>query len=77
MFMYQRGQDSFHTLLHFRVRQRAIGSLKGQPHRDADRTLRHAFALVAIEERDGGERRRRVASGRLNGATNGFGRQGI
>ena len=65
------------ALLHFGVGQRAIGRLERQPHRQADRAVRHALALIAIEEADADERRRHVAAGRLNGATNDFRRQGI
>ena len=77
MFANQRGQDSLYALLHFRVGQRAIGDLKRQPHRNADRTVGDALALIAIEELDAGKRRGGIASGRLNGATNDFRRQGI
>ena len=75
---HERGENRVDALLHFGVGQRAIGGLKRQPHRHADRAVRHAFALIAIEERDAGERRGvALASGRLNGATNDLRRQGV
>ena len=76
MFVHQRRHDSVDAVLNFCVGQRAIERLKRQTHRDADRSVGHAFSLISIEERDRDERRRPAVSGRLNGATNNFGRQG-
>ena len=64
-------------MLHFGVGQRALGRLERQPDRQAHRARRHALALVPIEHAQRGERRRHVAAGRQNGATNDFRRQGI
>jgi hypothetical protein len=46
----ERGQNRIDTLLDFAVDQRAIGGLERQAHRQTDAALRHALALVAIEE---------------------------
>ena len=61
MLAHERGENPVDALLHFGVGQRAIGRLERQPQRQADRALRNAFALIAIEERDRGQRRRRSA----------------
>ena len=64
-------------MLHVAVGQRAIRGLEGQAHRKADRTLGHALALIAIEERDRSQRSGLPVAGRSNGAMNDLGGQGL
>src|SRR6266550_2057790 len=70
---HERGDNRVELCLHFLIRQRAIG-LERQAQRQADFALRHAFALIAIEEAHA--RQQTVRAGGLKGATNDFGRQG-
>src|SRR5438067_4449087 len=73
----ERGQNRLDALVDLGVRQRALGGLKRQAHGQADRALRHPFALVPIEKSGCDERRRQTASGGENGATNDLRRQGL
>ena len=70
-------QNDFERALHFRVCERAVRRLEGQPDGQADRAIGHTLALVPIEEDDGDERRSLPVASRLNGATNDLRRQGI
>src|SRR4051812_24355896 len=74
---HQRRQNRVDALLHFSVGQRAVGCLKRQPDREADRRLGYALAPIPIEEARCDEGRRQVAAGGENGATNDLRRQDV
>src|SRR2546426_1525905 len=63
----QHGKYLVEALLGFGVGERAVGGLKRQPHRQADRALGDALALIAIKKRNAHQWRRRCGAGRLNG----------
>ena len=73
---HERGENRVEALPALRRRSACDRRLERQPQRQADFAVRHALALVAIEEPDA----RPAASPprrRLNGATNDLGRQGV
>ena len=70
-------QNGVDAVLNLCVGQRALSSLERKPNRKAHGAAGNTLALVAIEDVQRHQWRGQIASGRQNGATNDFRRQGI